>query len=148
MVIGIFGESCVGKSTVAAELQKSLKAEVYSGKDYLRLGKNETLARERFKDLLLCAVNGDDVIYVISEKEQLALLPEGAFHVLVTAELATIKSRFARRMNGKLPKPVELMLERKHGMFDNEECDMHITETDGNNACARIMECLRGREEV
>ena len=148
MVIGIFGESCVGKSTVAAELQKSLNAEVYAGKDYLRLDKNESLARERFKELLLCALNGDDVIYVISEKDQLALLPDGAFRILVTAELATVKSRFAKRMNGNLPKPVELMLERKHGLFDNEKCDMHITETDGNNACARITELLRGRKEV
>ena len=61
MVIGIFGESCVGKSTVAAELQKSLNAEVYSGKDYLRLDKNEALARERFKELLSRALNGNDV---------------------------------------------------------------------------------------
>lgn len=148
MVIGIFGESCVGKSTVAAELQKSLNAEVYAGKDYLRLDKNESLARERFKELLLWALNGDDVIYVISEKDRLALLPDGAFRILVTAELATVKSRFAKRMNGNLPKPVELMLERKYGMFDNEKCDMRITETDGNNAGARITELLRGRKEV
>lgn len=148
MLIGIFGESCVGKSTVAAELQKSLNAEVYSGKDYLRLDKNEALARARFKELLSRALAGDDIIYIISEKDQLALLPNGAFRILVTAELETIKSRFAKRMNGNLPKPVELMIERKHGMFDNEKCDMRITETDGNNACARIMELLRGRKEI
>lgn len=46
MVIGIFGESCVGKSTVAAELQKSLNAEVYAGKDYLSLDKAELISRE------------------------------------------------------------------------------------------------------
>ena len=95
----------------------------------------------------MCALNGDDVIYVISEKDQLALLPDGAFRILVTAELATVKSRFAKRMNGNLPKPVELMLERKHGMSNNEKCDMHITETDGNNACARITDLLLGRKD-
>ena len=41
MVIGIFGESCTGKSTLAGKLKKSMDAQVYTGKDYLRLEKNE-----------------------------------------------------------------------------------------------------------
>ena len=58
------------------------------------------------------------MIYVISEKEQLALLPEGCIRVLVTASLETIKERFAVRMHGNLPAPVASMLERKYGQFE------------------------------
>ncbi|MBO7294110.1 MAG: aspartate--tRNA ligase, partial [Bacteroidaceae bacterium] len=43
MVIGIFGESCTGKSTLAGLLKTKLDAEVYTGKDYLRFSKNENI---------------------------------------------------------------------------------------------------------
>lgn len=36
MVIGLFGESCTGKSAVADALRTALGADVYTGKDYLR----------------------------------------------------------------------------------------------------------------
>ena len=126
MVIGIFGESCTGKSTLAEKIAGSLPCEVFTGKDYLRLAKNENIAKVMFQKKLTAAVNGDNVIYVISEKEHLSLLPEGAFRVLVTAELETIKSRFAQRMHGNLPAPVAMMLEKKHGCFDDEPHDIHI----------------------
>ena len=41
MVIGIIGESCTGKSTLAKKLQSILGADIYTGKDYLRLAKND-----------------------------------------------------------------------------------------------------------
>ena len=44
MVIGIIGESCAGKSTLAGELQKAFGGEVVTGKDYLRLAKSEAEA--------------------------------------------------------------------------------------------------------
>ncbi len=44
MVTGIIGESCTGKSTLADKLKSLLCAEVYTGKDYLRLSKNEAIA--------------------------------------------------------------------------------------------------------
>ena len=40
---------------------------------------------------------GGDLIYVISEPDQPALLPEGALRVLVTAGIDTVKTRFAAR---------------------------------------------------
>jgi len=69
---------------------------------------------------------------VISEKEHLPLLPEGALRILVTADLELIKSRFAQRMRGNLPAPVAAMLEKKHGCFDAEPYDIHVVsgETD------------------
>lgn len=126
MVIGIVGESCTGKSTLAARLKSLLGAEVYTGKDYLRLAKNEAIAKKLFQKKLKDAISGPHIIYVISEKEHLTLLPDGAIKVLVTAALDVIKERFARRMRGDLPAPVAAMLERKHGCFDAEICDIHV----------------------
>ncbi|MBQ8238310.1 MAG: hypothetical protein IJZ39_09220 [Oscillospiraceae bacterium] len=132
MVIGIFGESCTGKSTLAQKIAASFPCEVFTGKDYLRLAKNENLAKVMFQKKLTAAVNGENIIYVISEKEHLALLPEGALRILVTADLELIKSRFTRRMRGSLPAPVAAMLEKKHGCFDTQPHDLHVVsaETD------------------
>lgn len=140
MVIGIIGESCTGKSTLADKLKSLLGAEVYTGKDYLRLAKNESIAKKLFQEKLEEAISGSNIIYVISEKEHLLLLPDGAFRVLVTADLNVIKERFAQRMRGNLPAPVATMLERKHGCFDAEKCDIHIVSErdDLDEVCAAI----------
>lgn len=123
MVITLFGDSCTGKSTIAAALSQTFSAEIFSGKDYLKLAKSESIAAALFKKKLC----GDEpVIYVISEKEQLALLPEGCIRVLVTASLETIKERFAVRMHGNLPAPVASMLERKYGQFEAVAYDLHV----------------------
>ena len=134
MLIGIIGESCTGKSTLAEKLKAQLGAEVYTGKDYLRLAKNEAIAQKLFVKRLEAAVSGESIIYVIAEKEHLALLPEGSVRILMTADLELIEERFAQRMRGVLPQPVKTMLERKHGLFDNERYDYHIH--NGENADA------------
>ena len=140
MVIGIFGESCTGKSTLAEKVATSFSCEVFTGKDYLRLAKNENIAKVMFQKKLTAALTGESIIYVISEKEHLPLLPEGALRILVTADLELIKSRFAQRMRGNLPAPVAAMLEKKHGCFDAEQYDIHVVsgETDLDNAIAQI----------
>ena len=146
MVIGIFGESCTGKSTLAEKIAASFPCEVFTGKDYLRLAKNENIAKVMFGKKLNAALNGENIIYVISEKEHLSLLPEGALRILVTAELETIKSRFAQRMHGNLPAPVAAMLEKKHGCFNGETHDIHVIsgQTDVNDACKQILDVLHG----
>lgn len=126
MVIGIFGESCTGKSTLAEKIAACIPCEVVSGKDYLRLAKSESMAKALFRKKLQTAVDGENVLYVIAEKEHLALLPDGAKRILVTADLELIKSRFAQRMHGNLPAPVAAMLEKKHGCFDAEPHDIHV----------------------
>lgn len=142
MVIGIFGENCTGKSTLAEKLRECINARIYTGKDYLRLEKNEDAAEETFRAMLREAVAGENIIYVISEKEHLSLLPGGCVRVLATAELETIKARFAERMRGNLPAPVAAMLERNHGCFDMEPHDMEVVsgQTDLDEACGRIIE--------
>ena len=141
MVIGIFGESCTGKSTLAEKIAASLGCEVFTGKDYLRLAKNENIAKVMFQKKLTAAVTGVNIIYVISEKEHLSLLPEGALRILVTADLELIKSRFAQRMRGNLPAPVAAMLEKKHRCFDVEPHDIHVMsgETDLDTVLKEVM---------
>lgn len=140
MLIGIFGESCTGKSTLAEKLSSVFPCEVFTGKDYIRLAKNENIAKVMFQKKLAAAVTGENVIYVISETEQLSLLPEGAVRILVTADMELIKSRFAMRMHGNLPAPVAAMLERKHGCFDAQPHDIHVIsgETDLNAVVGQI----------
>ena len=141
MLIAIFGENCTGKSTLAGRLKEGLDAEVYTGKDYLRLAKDEASAQKLFRERLREAVAGNSLIYVISEKEHLSLLPDGAVRVLVTAELSEIKERFAARMHGQLPPPVAAILERKHGCFDAEPHGFHMIsgQTDDDGLCAQIL---------
>lgn len=123
MVIALFGDSCTGKSSIAEKLAQSLSAEIYSGKDYLKLAKSESVAAERFQKKLR---SEETILYVVSEMEQLALLPEDGVRVLVTAGLETIKARFAARMHGNLPVPVATMLERKYGRFETEPHDLRL----------------------
>ena len=121
MVIAIIGENCSGKSTLATEIQKVIGAETVTGKDYLRLAKSESEAEKAFRAKLANAVSGDNMIYVISEKQHIAFLPDGAIRILVRADLETIKDRFKKRLHGNLPPPVEQMLIRNHGVFDAEK---------------------------
>ena len=149
MVIGIFGENCSGKSTLANAIMASLPSELVTGRDYLRMARSESEAKTLFQKKLKDAVVGDDLIYVISEPEQLALLPDGAIRVLVRAPLDTIKDRFRKRMHGNLPAPIEKMLEKKHGLFDAEPCDYRFDGLNGDAAdlCEAIKERMTGAHE-
>ena len=110
------------------KINEKLQGKIYSGKDYLRLEKNPSMAMEAFKDLLEKSVTGANVIYLITEKEDMNLLPAGAFRIVLTAQLDTIKARFRARMRGNLPQPLEKMLELKHGMYDTLGCDLKLNE--------------------
>ena len=143
MVIGIVGESCTGKSTLAKLLKDRLGAEVVTGKDYLRLARNEAIARKLFQKKLETALSEGHMIYVVSEEEHLKLLPEGAVRVLMTADLDLILERFMVRMRGNLPVPVRQMLEKKHGCFDQVPCAFHIhNNQDSEAVCGKILEVL------
>lgn len=127
MLIAIIGENCVGKSTLAKQLNDVLHGRIFSGKDYLRLEKNPVVAEETFKAMLKESVKGENVIYLITEKEHLNFLPGGAVKIVLTAELDVIKERFKERMGGNLPLPLEKMLEAKHGMYDDLACNLRLT---------------------
>ena len=105
MVYGIIGENCSGKSTLAEGIKEAIGAEIIAGKDYLRMAKSESAAVVLFKERLLKAVSGENIIYVRSEPEQIELLPDGTIRILVYADIDTIKERFKARMHGNLPDP-------------------------------------------
>lgn len=126
MLIILMGDSCVGKSTIAKSVAEEINATVISGKDYLRMAKNPDEAAKLFTDRLASAVCGENIIYVITEKELLALLPKGGTRVFVTAGIDTVKERFAARMHGVLPPPVSAMLEKKYNQFETEAFDIKI----------------------
>lgn len=126
MVIAIIGESCTGKTTIAMELKKHTDFTLYNGKDYLKLAKNESNARIEFRKIL-STISTNLIVYLITDKEDLDVLPEEVKKVLITTDIETIKIRFKQRMHNNLPKPVEMMLERKHGMFDNISYDLHLS---------------------
>ena len=134
MVYGIIGENCSGKSTLAEEIKKTIGAEIITGKDYLRMAKSESEAVMLFRKKLENAVNGENIIYVISESEHLKLLPKDALRVLVSADIDTIKERFKARMHGNLPAPVAQMLEKKHGIFDTGTYDYRFDGAHGDAA--------------
>ncbi len=140
MVIGIIGENCSGKSTLANEIKKELDAEVITGKDYLRMAKSESEAVALFQERLLKSVSGENIIYVISEPEQVKLLPDGAVRIHVYADIDTIKERFKARMHGNLPAPVAQMLEKKHGIFDGGTYDYRFDGENGDavSLCAEL----------
>ena len=143
MLIAIIGENCSGKSTLAKATQNAVGAQIITGKDYLRMAKSESESEQLFKAKLNAAVGGENIIYVISEREHLALLPSGAIKILVRADIDTIKDRFKVRMRGSLPTPVEQMLERKHGMFDDGVYDFRFDGVSGN--CAEICALIKER---
>lgn len=145
MLIGIIGENCTGKSTLAGQIKNTLGAEIVTGKDYLRMARSESEATALFKEKLKAAVTGENLIYVISEPDHLALLPAGAVKILVQADLDTIKERFKARLHGNLPAPVAQMLEKKHGMFDGGDYDHRFDGTSGD--AAALCEALKNRSD-
>jgi len=126
MNILLFGESCTGKSTLASQLKEDLGMNVYTGKDYLRLSKNKDEARDKFKTLL--NDESENIIFIATEIDEVAMVPDRVMKVLLTASLDTIIERFSKRFRGHLPKPVEGMIKRKHGMFDDYEHDLLVNE--------------------
>jgi len=52
MLYIFMGQSCTGKSTAAERLKELTGAEIFSGKDYLRMAKNEDEAFRLFFDKL------------------------------------------------------------------------------------------------
>lgn len=149
MLYIFMGQSCTGKSTVADQMKVQNGAEVYSGKDYIRMAKNENEAWNNFYNMLKNTAiekNPEKIlIYVITEKEHLNKL--SAFNdvkkVKFTASLEVIKARFAQRMRGNLPLPVEKKLEMQFKEWEIEEGDLNIDTTEGTDVNEQIQAILK-----
>ncbi|MDW7661744.1 MAG: hypothetical protein SCL54_10040 [Bacillota bacterium] len=136
MLYLFMGQSCTGKSTLADQMKAKFGAEVYSGKDYMRMAKNENEAWKIFCKMLENAAVATDpeniLIYVITEKEHLDKLTSlhGIKKVKFNASLEIIKERFAQRMRGNLPLPVEKKLEIQYKEWEVEKGDIVIDTTE------------------
>lgn len=138
MLIVFYGPGCSGKSSVAEIVAQRTGAEVWTGKDYLRLAKNEASARAEFIRRMKAAaehpsLNTESMIYVLTGTP--ASIPELAEmnHVRTigfTADIETLKSRFAPRTGGRVPPPVAAMLERAKAASDAVDADSRFDTTD------------------
>lgn len=136
MLFIFMGQSCTGKSTAAEKMKELVNVEVFSGRDFLRMAKNENEAWKLFYEKLTkAALNRkpeESVVYIITEIEHLKKIKSinGLFTVKFTASLEVIKSRFALRMRGKLPPPIEIKLENQFTEWKNEVADMMVDTTE------------------
>ena len=149
MVIALIGESCTGKTTIAQKINEKIPVKIITGKDYLRMAKNETVAEEKFKEFLASKKDSEDIIiYVISEKEFIKFLPSKTIKILCKASLSIIKKRFSERMHGNLLEPVVSMLEKRHGQFmdDSYELIVDTSEGDTDVICEEIYCKLKNNE--
>ena len=126
MLYVFMGPSCSGKSTAAEIVGKRTGAQIYSGKDYLRLAKAEGEAWRIFQEKMVEAAGHgkeESLIFVCTEKELFdrLSLQEGFFTVRFTAAPEDIKRRFGERMRGNLPKPLEMMLEKQMNLWEEIE---------------------------
>lgn len=150
MLYLFMGQSCTGKSTLADQMKAKFGAEVYSGKDYMRMAKNENEAWNTFYKLLENAAIDKSpeniLIYVITEKEHLNRLSslEGVKTVKFTASLQIIKERFAQRMRGNLPIPVEKKLEIQYKEWEMEKGDLIIDTTESIDVDEQISKLQKG----
>ena len=99
----------------------------------MRLAKIENEAWRLFYEKLSNAASNRDsskktIIYLVTEKSQLDRIIdiEGSYKVKFTASLDAIKSRFAQRMHGKLPPPVERMLISQYEEWKNIKGDINV----------------------
>lgn len=147
MLYIFMGPSCTGKSTAVKRIKEILDVEVFTGKDYLRMAKDENEAWQLFYDKLRVAASSaedsakDAIIYLITEKEELMRIAdiENACRIRFTAPLETVKERFSHRMNGRLPQPVEKMLERQYTDWEDMDGDL-IVNTSQSDDLKKIIE--------
>jgi len=81
MVIGIFGASCTGKSSIANEIAKKTTAQVYTGKDYLRGARSEAEAKKQFIDMLSSNESGNDYISIIRWYDPMVIIADAIINV-------------------------------------------------------------------
>ena len=140
MLYIFMGQSCTGKSTIANKVKELTGAEIFTGKDYLRMAKNEKEAWGLFHEMMSNAASNEGetneaIIYVITEKAQLDRIIDikDSFKVKFNTPLDTIKLRFAKRMNGNLPQPVEKMLEKQYEEWKFIDGDVNVDSSEEND---------------
>jgi len=138
MFIMFIGPSCSGKSSTAKVIQQKHGLQIYTGKDYLKLAKNETEAWKKFTEICLSAkgkeqIDSHSVIYVVSETEKFAdLVKDSSFTVHFDAAQETLEKRFAPRTGGFVPPPIKKMIEKQKNSWLAVDADLHIDTTENS----------------
>lgn len=142
MLYIFMGPSCTGKSTAVRKIREIVDVEEFAGKDYLRMAKGEHEAWQVFSDKLRAASldANEHIVYLITNKAELGRVSDidKAYKIRFTAPLETIKERFAQRMNGRLPGPVEKMLEKQYADWEGIEGELTV-DTSRDEDLSRLM---------
>ena len=147
MLIVIAGERCTGKSALARAILDKIHAELFTGRDYVRLAPTEPEAVDKFQLLLAEKQRSEDyVIFLLTAPDLYNLVPPGSFVVMCRSRLETSKARFARQMpDGVLSPSIAAMLEHQRGSFDHIPHSLTL-DTDGADLSLLAVEVLEQAE--
>ena len=130
MVIALIGGRCCGKSDLARAICDKVRARLFTGRSYMELAPSEPEARAAFRQLLEQAQDEEDyVIYIVTDRELMELLPERCLRVLCKASLKTVKTRFAAQMQEPLTAAMTAMLKKQYDSFDECPHDLRVDPT-------------------
>ena len=130
MVIALIGGRCCGKSALAKAICEKVHAELFTGRSYMDLDPNETRARMIFRGLLMEEQFTDSyVIYIVTERELMELLPPRCLKVLCKANLKTVMARFSDQMQAPLTPAMTAMLKKQYNSFDDCPHDLSVDPT-------------------
>ena len=130
MVIALIGGRCCGKSALARAICDKVHARLFTGRSYMELDPDETRARALFRDLLIQEqFTNSYVIYIVTEKELVDLLPPRCLRVFCKAGLKTVMARFSEQMQEPLTQTMAAMLKRQYNSFDECPHDLSVDPT-------------------
>ena len=130
MVIALIGGRCCGKSDLAKAICDKVLARLFTGRSYMELADSEPEARAAFRQLLEQAQHTEDyVIYIVTDRELMELLPPRCLRVLCKASLKTVKARFSAQMQEPLTAAMAAMLKKQYDSFDDCPHDLRVDPT-------------------
>lgn len=128
MLLLFAGPSGSGKSTAAALLKPKLKAEVYSGKGYLRIAKNMDEAWKKFQTILADSVAGkrNSILILVGTDNLEKFRAAGKFRLVrFTAPREVLESRFAGR-SGEITPQISKMIRDQEEKWMDVPCDLVV----------------------
>ena len=130
MVIALIGGRCCGKSALAKAICDKVHAALFTGRSYMELDPDEPTARARFRQLLLGEQFTDSyVIYIVTDRELMELLPPRCLKVLCKANIKTVMARFSEQMQEPLTPAMTAMLKKQYNSFDECPHDLSVDPT-------------------
>ena len=130
MVIALIGGRCCGKSALAKAICDKVHAEIFTGCSYRDLAPEESTARALFRQRMLEEEFTDSyLIYIVTDREQMNLLPPRCLRVLCKASLKTVMARFSAQMQEPLTPAMAAMLKKQYNSFDECPHDLSVDPT-------------------